>query len=188
MLVHHALSALITRAAEAADLDPDRVSFTRVLRIARRTATGTEGFPPEGWHDVLPHVLADITRKINPPRRHRSCPRAVKRGRHNSYRIKKPGQTGTHHSGPARRSPRAARPAWGTRQPGPWLLWRPRRQGAQAGSGEPVQARPCLTMRSTTMSACIRLIDRRQTLVGCSTRHWRSACPRERPGSRQISS
>jgi len=46
LLVHHALAALIARAAEAADLDPDRVSFTRVLRIARRTATGTAGFPP----------------------------------------------------------------------------------------------------------------------------------------------
>lgn len=46
LLVHHALTALITRAAEAADLDPDRVSFTRVLRITRRTATGTAGFPP----------------------------------------------------------------------------------------------------------------------------------------------
>jgi hypothetical protein len=46
LLVHHALSALITRAAEAADLDPDRISFTRTLRIARRTATGTAGFPP----------------------------------------------------------------------------------------------------------------------------------------------
>jgi hypothetical protein len=46
LLVHHATSALITRAAEAADLDPDRVSFTRVLRIARRTATGTAGFSP----------------------------------------------------------------------------------------------------------------------------------------------
>jgi hypothetical protein len=46
LLVHYALSDLITRAAEAADLDPDRVSFTRVLRIARRTATGTACFPP----------------------------------------------------------------------------------------------------------------------------------------------
>jgi hypothetical protein len=46
LLVHHAMSALITRAAEAADLDPDRVSFTRVLRITRRTATGTAGFSP----------------------------------------------------------------------------------------------------------------------------------------------
>lgn len=46
LLVHYALSALISRAADAADLDPDRISFTRVLRIARRTATGTAGFPP----------------------------------------------------------------------------------------------------------------------------------------------
>lgn len=48
LTVHYALSVLITRAAEAADLDPDRISYTRVLRIARRTATGTAGFPPSG--------------------------------------------------------------------------------------------------------------------------------------------
>jgi hypothetical protein len=46
LLVHYALSVLAARAAEAADLDPDRISYTRVLRIARRTATGTAGFPP----------------------------------------------------------------------------------------------------------------------------------------------
>jgi hypothetical protein len=46
LLVHYALSVLASRAAEAADLDPDRISFTRVLRIARRTATGTAGFSP----------------------------------------------------------------------------------------------------------------------------------------------
>lgn len=46
LIVHHALAALITRAAEAADLDPDRISFTRALRIARRTATGTAGISP----------------------------------------------------------------------------------------------------------------------------------------------
>ncbi|MCU1679708.1 MAG: hypothetical protein JWQ81_447, partial [Amycolatopsis sp.] len=46
LTVHYALSVLIARAAEAADLDPDRISYTRALRIARRTATGTAGFPP----------------------------------------------------------------------------------------------------------------------------------------------
>ena len=46
LTVHYAIAVLIARAAEAADLDPDRVSFTRVLRIARRTATGTAGFSP----------------------------------------------------------------------------------------------------------------------------------------------
>jgi hypothetical protein len=46
LLVHYALSELAARAAQAADLDPDRISFTRVLRIARRTATGTAGISP----------------------------------------------------------------------------------------------------------------------------------------------
>ena len=46
--VHYALSVLIARAAEAADLDPDRISYSRVLRITRRTATGTAGFSPSG--------------------------------------------------------------------------------------------------------------------------------------------
>lgn len=45
LLVHYALSALSARAAQAAALDPDRISFTRIRRIARRTATGTAGFP-----------------------------------------------------------------------------------------------------------------------------------------------
>ena len=49
---------------------------------------------------MLPHVLAEITRKINPRRRHRSCPRAVKRARHNGYRIKQPGETSVRHLGP----------------------------------------------------------------------------------------
>jgi hypothetical protein len=46
LIVHYALAKLITEAAEAVDADPDRVSFTRVLRIARRTVTGTAGFSP----------------------------------------------------------------------------------------------------------------------------------------------
>jgi hypothetical protein len=59
------------------DLDPDRVSFIRVRRIARCTATGTAGFSPEDWDYALPHVLTEITATINPERRHQSCPRAV---------------------------------------------------------------------------------------------------------------
>jgi len=46
LIVHYAIAVLIARAAEAADLDPDRISFTRALRIVRRTATGTADFPP----------------------------------------------------------------------------------------------------------------------------------------------
>jgi hypothetical protein len=47
--------------------------------------------------------MADITsrRSLNLPRRHRSYPHVVKRARHNSYRVKRPGDTGIRHPGPA---------------------------------------------------------------------------------------
>jgi hypothetical protein len=47
--------------------------------------------------------MADITRKknLNPKRRHRTCPRVVKRARHNSCRVKRPDDHGTRHPGPA---------------------------------------------------------------------------------------
>jgi hypothetical protein len=46
--------------------------------------------------------MTDITslRHLNPARRHRSYPRVVRRARHNSYRVKRPGDTGTRHHGP----------------------------------------------------------------------------------------
>jgi hypothetical protein len=37
---------------------------------------------------------------LNPHRRHRSYPRVIKRARHNTYRVKKPGDRGTRHLGP----------------------------------------------------------------------------------------
>ena len=46
LLVQHAISSLISRAATAADIDPDRVSFAKALNIIRRTATGTAAFSP----------------------------------------------------------------------------------------------------------------------------------------------
>lgn len=46
LIVHHAISALIAKASAAADLDPDRISFTKTLRLIRRTATGTANIPP----------------------------------------------------------------------------------------------------------------------------------------------
>ena len=52
---------------------------------------------------MLAQITADITarKNLNPPRRHRTCPRAVKRGRHNSYRVKKPGDKNLRHDAPA---------------------------------------------------------------------------------------
>jgi hypothetical protein len=48
LIVHHAISALVAKASAAADLDPDRISFTKALRLIRRTATGTAAIPPSG--------------------------------------------------------------------------------------------------------------------------------------------
>jgi hypothetical protein len=48
LIVHHAISALTAQASAAADLDPDRISFTKTLRLIRRTATGTADIPPSG--------------------------------------------------------------------------------------------------------------------------------------------
>ena len=46
--------------------------------------------------------MADITspRNLNPRRRLRSYPRVIRRARHNSYRAKRPEDTGTRHHGP----------------------------------------------------------------------------------------
>jgi len=46
LLVHHAISSLMSAAATAADIDPDRISFAKALRLFRRSATGTAAFPP----------------------------------------------------------------------------------------------------------------------------------------------
>lgn len=45
LLTHHALSALISRAAMAAEIDPDRIPFAKALHIVRRSSTGTAAFP-----------------------------------------------------------------------------------------------------------------------------------------------
>jgi hypothetical protein len=46
LLVHWAIRELMHTAALDADIDPDRVSFTRALRLARRTVTEQAAFSP----------------------------------------------------------------------------------------------------------------------------------------------
>ena len=48
-------------------------------------------------------MMADIARakNLNPGRRHRTYPRVTRRTRPSNYRMKKPGDTGTRHDGPA---------------------------------------------------------------------------------------
>lgn len=46
LLVHHAIRALMHDAADSAGLDPDRLSFTRSIRLARRQVTAQAAFSP----------------------------------------------------------------------------------------------------------------------------------------------
>jgi hypothetical protein len=46
LLTHHAISALICRAATEADIDPDRVKFLRTVRIVRRRVDDPAAFSP----------------------------------------------------------------------------------------------------------------------------------------------
>ena len=59
-------------------------------------------FPPDQRERTLERIMADITspKHLN-TRRERTYPRAVKRARHNSYPVRKPGQHGTRHEAPA---------------------------------------------------------------------------------------
>lgn len=46
LLAHYAIRSLMVEAAHDADIDPDRLSFTRSLRVIRREADGSAEFPP----------------------------------------------------------------------------------------------------------------------------------------------
>jgi len=47
LLTHYAIRDLICQAAEQADIDPDRLSFIRSLRVIRRQVTGQAAFSPQ---------------------------------------------------------------------------------------------------------------------------------------------
>lgn len=103
LTVHYAISVLIARAAQARRQRP-RPGFLRACSAHHppRSREHRSLSPPEHWHQGLTRVLADITRKLNPPRRERTCPRALKRLRPNSYRAKKPHEpSSTRHDQPA---------------------------------------------------------------------------------------
>ncbi len=46
LLTHYAIRHLMHEAADTADIDPDRLSFIRSLRLIRRHITDQAGFSP----------------------------------------------------------------------------------------------------------------------------------------------
>jgi hypothetical protein len=103
LLTHYAISALICKAATEAGVDTPTGSSSSAPSASSAAGPPTRRpSPPERRERILAKVRADITRgkHLNPRRRHRTYPRAVKRARHNSYRVKRPADHGTRHGRP----------------------------------------------------------------------------------------
>jgi hypothetical protein len=69
----------------------------------RSVSTHNAREPPPTSDSPAPlNNLGELATLLIPPRRERTCPRAVKRARHNSYRVKKPGEPASiRHRAPA---------------------------------------------------------------------------------------
>lgn len=65
--------------ADAAQLDADRLSFTRSIRLARRQVTAQAAFSPDHLAAFLAEGLREMARHLLPDRRRRFHPRVLQR-------------------------------------------------------------------------------------------------------------
>ncbi len=89
LCTHYAIRALMSQAADNHDIDPDRISFTRSLRAARRSTRQGLGTTTTNLAAVLGDTLTEILHELLPVRRLRSAARVVKRKMSN-YGVKRP--------------------------------------------------------------------------------------------------
>ena len=54
LLTHYGIRHLMREAADQAELDPDRMSFIRTLRVIRRQVSGQAPFSPSETHEGSP--------------------------------------------------------------------------------------------------------------------------------------
>jgi hypothetical protein len=90
LCVHYAIRWLMHTIALEQGHDPDRISFTRTLRVARRTTGSHPGFPPSALNAAHEQATQELLFELLPPRRLRSHSRIVKRKMSN-YMVKRPG-------------------------------------------------------------------------------------------------
>ena len=96
LALHVALNRLAVDLADRNHVDPDRISFVKVLKHARRTAIAQITY-------ITKAMACELRRWLNPPRAPRTSPRAVKRLRHHRYHLRPartPGQPLTTHAPP----------------------------------------------------------------------------------------
>lgn len=88
LLTHYALRALMSRAADDDGLDPDRISFTRTLRAARRSVRAGLGAATRALAIAMRTTIAEVRWELLPGRRLRAAARVVKRKMSN-YGVKR---------------------------------------------------------------------------------------------------
>lgn len=79
LCTHYAIRALMNEVAGQDSLDPDRVSFTRSLRAARRSVRAGIGTSAHAIGQALCAAVAEIARELLPERPLRAAARVVKR-------------------------------------------------------------------------------------------------------------
>lgn len=86
---HYAIRALMARVADDRGVDPDRVSFTRSLRAARRSVRAGVGTSTTNLSASMRTAVVEIGHELLPERRLRAAGRVVKRKMSN-YGVKRP--------------------------------------------------------------------------------------------------
>jgi hypothetical protein len=88
LTVYQALCALKTEAAATAGINPDRISFTATVRIARDHASNQPAVTTPGFSQARSQAIRDILGDLLPKRRDRQCER-VKKPPKNTFPSKK---------------------------------------------------------------------------------------------------
>jgi hypothetical protein len=99
LTVYQAICALETHTAERAGIDPDRLSFTVSVQLARLTIAHQDGLNAAALNTCRREVTAELLANLLPTRRDRRCHR-VKKPIKNTFEVKKRGPERT--SGPVR--------------------------------------------------------------------------------------
>jgi hypothetical protein len=89
LIAHYIIRVLMYQAAQQANLDPDRLSFSGAIRVLQNALPEFQMTTPQQLPDLYQRLLRDIARKRLPERRLRSNPRVVKRKMSN-FKLKRP--------------------------------------------------------------------------------------------------
>lgn len=88
LIAHYAVRSLMHQAAVEAELDPDRLSFTRALQLVTRAVHEFAQAAPQEHEALMKRLRTDLRAHLVPPRPLRFNPRVVKRA-HSKFRRKR---------------------------------------------------------------------------------------------------